>query len=112
MTFDAEVTQIVVRAGLVVAAVLAVMLLAFLPRTDQRRVLSGAAVCGAVLCAAGWTVWPTGWDALPAAPALWWDLIDFGLFLMLTAICTRLLIGMIAAEKSDQFTGIEQRDES
>jgi len=46
-------------------------------------------------------VWPTVWDALPAAPALWWDLINFSLFLLLTAMCARLLNGRIAAGNSD-----------
>lgn len=90
-----ELSQVMFRAGLLVAAVLGAVLLAHLSRADRQRVLNWG-IAGGVLALAGlWLAQPLGWVPVVTANQMLWELIDFGLYLLLVAVCTRMLLGML-----------------
>ena len=95
MFMNPEVTQVLIRAGLLAAAVLVVLLLANLPRADRQRVLNWGIASGVLALIGLWLVRPLGWVQEVAVAPMVWDGIDFGLFLLLVAVCTRMLLGML-----------------
>jgi hypothetical protein len=94
MFMNPEVTQLLFRAGLLTAAVLVAVLLAHLPRADRQRVLNWSIAFGVLTLTGLWLAWPMGLVQEVTVNQLVWDGIDFGLFLLLAAVCTRILLGM------------------
>lgn len=95
MFMNPEVTQVLIRAGLLAAAVLLVLLLAYLQRADRQRVLNWVIASGVLALIGLWLSQPLGWVQEVAVDSMVWDAIDFGLFLLLAAVCTRILLGML-----------------
>lgn len=95
MFMNPEMTQVLFRAGLLVAAVLVAVLLAHLPRADRQRLFNWGIATGVLSLTGLWLARPLGWVPEVTGNQMLWDLIDFSLFLLLVAVCTRMLLGML-----------------